>query len=482
MSLEDINAGIDNVAGTVSGVMGDLGAFPLKSLVDLLDNTLESNLRDWIRGDQGLPSTIYEDKPFQGAVARDFMRDVEDLLDSEDPDQVDLGEKLRKLLQEFATELLESDDEEDRSLGNELKGYMDEFGLWTEEGAQLLPAPTLASFELPTSPVDYYVSLPSTSLNQSTDPSNNSGDGAGISGGRSLGGGHEKPDNSTGGGSGSASGSVGTGSTGGTAGGTAGAGSSTGGSGGSASGGGASNSGTGGGGADAGQAANPPGSTTNRPGQVSGANNQTSPNRPDTDLVAPVLLDLDGNGVKITEFGTSTQFTAGKDGLLHRSSWAGAGDGVLFYDPDGRNAITEERQYVFTDWAPTAQGDLEAIRQVWDTNGDGKLTSADAEFAKFKVMVTNADGSTSVKTLAELGITEINLTANATEITLPDGSRITGQTTFTRANGTPGTVANTTLVTDAAGYRVEEAVGSDGVNRVVTQTAYAGDGGMRLAA
>ena len=117
----------------------------------------------------------------------------------------------------------------------------------------------------------------------------------------------------------------------------------------------------------------------------------------------PVLLDLDGNGIKITEYQNSTQFMTGKDGLQHRSSWAGAGDGVLFYDPDGRNAITEARQYVFTEWNPTAAGDLEALRSVWDTNGDGKLSAADAEFAKFKVMVTNADGSTSVMTLAAAG-------------------------------------------------------------------------------
>ena len=142
--------------------------------------------------------------------------------------------------------------------------------------------------------------------------------------------------------------------------------------------------------------------------------------------------------MKITEFQNSTQFMAGKDGLQHRSSWAGAGDGVLFFDPDGRNAITEARQYVFTDWNPTAAGDLEALRSVWDTNGDGKLSAADAEFAKFKVLVTNADGSTTVKTLAELGITEINLTANAVNIALPDGSVITGQTTFTRGDGTTG--------------------------------------------
>ncbi|MDP3195684.1 hypothetical protein, partial [Tabrizicola sp.] len=165
----------------------------------------------------------------------------------------------------------------------------------------------------------------------------------------------------------------------------------------------------------------------------------------------PVLLDLDGNGVKITEYQNSTQFMTGKDGFQHRSSWAGAGDGVLFYDPDGRGAITEHRQYVFTEWNPTAAGDLEALRSIWDTNGDGKLTAADAEFAKFKVMVTNADGSTTVMTLAALGITEINLTANTVNIELPDGSVITGQTTFTRANGTTGTVANTTLAGDGAG-------------------------------
>jgi hypothetical protein len=94
---------------------------------------------------------------------------------------------------------------------------------------------------------------------------------------------------------------------------------------------------------------------------------------------------------------------------------------VLFFDPDGRNAITEARQYVFTEWNPTASGDLEALRSVWDTNGDGKLSAADTEFAKFKVLVTNADGSTTVMTLAALGITEINLTANAVNVGMPDG-------------------------------------------------------------
>jgi trimeric autotransporter adhesin len=58
---------------------------------------------------------------------------------------------------------------------------------------------------------------------------------------------------------------------------------------------------------------------------------------------------------------------------------------------------------------------------VFDTNHDGKLDASDAEFAKFKVEVTNADGSTSVKTLTELGITSINLVGNATHVSYVDG-------------------------------------------------------------
>ncbi len=53
---------------------------------------------------------------------------------------------------------------------------------------------------------------------------------------------------------------------------------------------------------------------------------------------------------------------------------------------------------------------------------DGVLDTSDAEFANFKVMVTNADGSTEAKTLAQLNITSINLTADTTHIELPDES------------------------------------------------------------
>jgi hypothetical protein len=134
--------------------------------------------------------------------------------------------------------------------------------------------------------------------------------------------------------------------------------------------------GGGGGGADSGRAANPPVDRTATEGR------------------RPILLDLDGNGVKITEYQNSTQFQTGKNGLSHRTSWAGTGDGFLFYDAGIDNLITEEREYVFTEWNPTASGDLEALRSVWDTNGDGKLTAADAAGGQVtKVIPTQTGGN-----------------------------------------------------------------------------------------
>ena len=66
--------------------------------------------------------------------------------------------------------------------------------------------------------------------------------------------------------------------------------------------------------------------------------------------------------------------------------------------------------------------DMEALRDVFDTNHDGKLDAGDAAFAQFKLMVTHADGTTSVETLAQAGITSIDLTANSVTQDFADGS------------------------------------------------------------
>ena len=189
-------------------------------------------------------------------------------------------------------------------------------------------------------------------------------------------------------------------------------------------------------------------------------------------LVKPVVLDLNGNGVEIATLDRSTTFLdSNGDGLQHRTAWAGSGDGVLFYDAGNDGKISEKREYVFTEWDPTAKDDMAALRSRFDSNGDGKLTAADAEFGNFKVMVTNADGSQTARTLAQLGITEITLKTDATLISFADGSQITGQTTFTMG-GVVKTAAAVTLVSEADGHKLETTV--DGAVTTYTQKDSAG--------
>ncbi|WP_299893220.1 DUF4214 domain-containing protein [uncultured Ruegeria sp.] len=197
----------------------------------------------------------------------------------------------------------------------------------------------------------------------------------------------------------------------------------------------------------------------------------------------PIILDLDGDGVQITELSNSTVFVdSSGDGLQNLTAWAAAGNGVLFYDADGDGVISETREYVFTEWDPTATSDIEALRSVFDTNGDGVFDANDDAWSDFKVLVTQPDGSLVAMTLDELGITSIDLTADATNIELPDGSVITGTTTFTWSDGSTGTVADTMLVSETASYRIEETetIADTGI-RTHVQTGYAADGTIAFA-
>ena len=212
--------------------------------------------------------------------------------------------------------------------------------------------------------------------------------------------------------------------------------------------------------------------------------NETYPTvtHPDGSLSSPfpIILDLTGDGISITELRRSDTFIdATGDGLLNRTAWADVGNAILFYDPDNLNDIVEKRQYVFTEWDPTATSDIDALRAVFDSNGDGVLDASDTEFANFKLMVTEADGSRIVKTLGQESIVEIDLSADATMIELPDGSMITGKTTFTRSGGATGTVAEATLIAEAASYRVDVSESTDGAGtRTAVSTGYDGSGAV----
>src|SRR5215472_7320704 len=176
----------------------------------------------------------------------------------------------------------------------------------------------------------------------------------------------------------------------------------------------------------------------------------------DTGDANPVVLDLTGKGINIFQLGSSNTFmNAAGDGEQHRTAWAGAGNGVLMFDANGDGNVDDPNDFEFTRWDPTATSDMQALADVFDTNHDGKLDAGDADFSKFKVLVTNADGTTTLETLGQLGIASINLTTDTKTTTLADGSQIAGEATFTRTDGSTGTAADVSFAYDAQGYAVQ---------------------------
>ena len=88
----------------------------------------------------------------------------------------------------------------------------------------------------------------------------------------------------------------------------------------------------------------------------------------------PILFDLNGNGIEVATLDRSTTFVdSNGDGLQHRTAWAG--DGALFYDAGMDGLITEQREYVFTEWDATAKDDMAALRSRFDSNGDERLVT-----------------------------------------------------------------------------------------------------------
>lgn len=183
----------------------------------------------------------------------------------------------------------------------------------------------------------------------------------------------------------------------------------------------------------------------------------------DSDKGKPVLIDLDGNGVQVNELSASNFFyDMDGDGKDNRTAWAAAGDGVLVRDEGNDGVIELKQELDFTAWAPSAKSDLEALKMAFDSNGDGKLDSQDADWSLFKVLVTNQDGTTTLKTLDELGITSLDLTANNQGQQFADGSAIKGTTTYTKSDGSTGVLGDVSLAYDKNNYVVEETITNNG--------------------
>ena len=185
----------------------------------------------------------------------------------------------------------------------------------------------------------------------------------------------------------------------------------------------------------------------------------------------PVVLDLNQNGVELISLDEShALFDMSGTGFRQRTAWVAPSDALLVIDYNDDGVIKERKEINFVDWTnnPTLT-DMEALALAFDTNKDGSLDSADADFSKFRVWQDkNADGVSDageLLTLTQAGIKSIDL--KTTKMNWSSGANsISGLGSYTKLDGSQGLLADSAFGHESAGWKAETV---NGIQRVISE-------------
>ncbi|MBP6902404.1 MAG: carboxypeptidase regulatory-like domain-containing protein [Burkholderiaceae bacterium] len=155
--------------------------------------------------------------------------------------------------------------------------------------------------------------------------------------------------------------------------------------------------------------------------------------------ITPIVIDLDGNGIQtLARDASDATFDLFGNGSGVKSGWISGGDGFLAVDKDGNGKIDDISEL----FGGTAKGAGFAQLASYDSNGDGQVNAADAQFDQLRVWVDgNGNHQTDdgeLLTLAQAGVaaltvgyTELpfldaqgNLHLERSSATLADGSSV----------------------------------------------------------
>jgi trimeric autotransporter adhesin len=166
-------------------------------------------------------------------------------------------------------------------------------------------------------------------------------------------------------------------------------------------------------------------------------------------LAAPIVLDLNGDGVTLVDQSRSkAKFDWDGDGKRDKTGWVGKGDGLLVYDRNGDGTVSGADELSFIDDKEGAKSDLDGL-SAFDTNGDGLFSEADEKWASFHIWKDDGNGKVGKReliSLADAGVASITLAGEAVNRSYGWNENITVNTgAFTRNNGTTGALGDVAL-------------------------------------
>jgi hypothetical protein len=200
-------------------------------------------------------------------------------------------------------------------------------------------------------------------------------------------------------------------------------------------------------------------------------------------LSTPIVLDLNGDGVKTLSISDGVKFDLFADGDKVNTGWVSSGDGLLVLDRNHDGSIGDGSELFgsstsLADGTKASDG-YAALREL-DTNHDGVISSDDAAFADLQVWVdANSDGVSSsgeLKSLASLGIAKIS-TVTSVELSKDNGNLVGLVSTYETTDGASHAAADVWFVADK--YHTNATVDSISVDDAIAaiNTSIAVDAG-----
>ncbi len=124
----------------------------------------------------------------------------------------------------------------------------------------------------------------------------------------------------------------------------------------------------------------------------------------------PLVIDLDGDGIELTDADSGARFDLTGDGTTEQTGTVSGDDAFLAYDRNGNGQIDSGKE-LFGDQHGAANGFAELAK--FDDNADNRIDAQDAVFSGLRLWTDrNTNGSSEaaeLRTLPEAGITAINL-------------------------------------------------------------------------